>query len=61
MHETVLRSLWFTAGLLLGSAGWLAYNSPERIDLPVRISPNMALLTLPQTDGSAILSLTGKS
>lgn len=44
MRENLLLSLWFTLGLMLGSAGWLAYNMPERIGQPIRISPNMAYL-----------------
>ena len=61
VREALLLSLWFVAGVMLGSAGWLTYNMPERIGPPVRISPNMALLNLPTLDGSAILILTGKS
>jgi hypothetical protein len=61
MREGFLLSLWFTAGVSLGSAGWLTYNKPERINPSVRISPNMALLILPAPGSSGIFTLTGKS
>jgi hypothetical protein len=61
MREAFLLSLWFVAGFMTGSAGWLTYNMPERIGPPVRIGPNMAMLNLPAANSSGIFTLTRKS